>query len=56
MSGSQDPVVSQPILGKFIMSMQSTNKGGFANNLPAQLGLLTIMVVILVVVAWAYLW
>ena len=38
------------------MDAQSSNKGGFANNLPAQLGLLAVAVAILLVIAWYYMW
>jgi hypothetical protein len=39
------------------MTMQSDNKGGgLANSLTAQLSLLAVAVVVLLIVAWRYLW
>jgi hypothetical protein len=38
------------------MSTQTDNKGGFANNLTAQLGLLAIAVVVLLLIAARYMW
>jgi hypothetical protein len=44
-------------LGEVIqMNTQTGNKGGLANNLTAQLGLLAIAVVVLCIVAWLYMW
>jgi hypothetical protein len=33
-----------------------TNKGGFANNLAAQMAVLAVAVAILLVIAWRYVW
>ncbi len=38
------------------MAAKSESKGGLANNLAAQLGLLAIAVVILIAIAWKYMW
>ena len=38
------------------MVIQTGNKGGFANNLTAQLGLLAIAIAVLLFVAWRYVW
>jgi hypothetical protein len=38
------------------MNTQTGNKGGFANNLSAQLGVLAIAVVVLLILAWRYMW
>jgi hypothetical protein len=38
------------------MNTQTSNKGGFANNLAAQMGVLVIAVAILMFIAWHYLW
>jgi hypothetical protein len=38
------------------MNTQTQNKGGFANNLAAQLGLLAVAVAVLVIIAWQYMW
>ena len=38
------------------MNTQISNKGGLANNLAAQLGLLAVAVVVLIVIAARYLW
>ena len=42
--------------GRSPMTTQVGNKGGFANNLPAQLGLLAVAVVVLLILAWRYMW
>jgi hypothetical protein len=40
-----------------VMSMQSDNKGrGLANSLAGQLGLLVAGAIILLVIAWLYVW
>ncbi len=33
-----------------------TSKGGFANNLPAQLAVLAVAVIIVLALAWRYMW
>ena len=38
------------------MNTQTQNKGGFANNLAAQLSLLAVAVAVLVIIAWQYMW
>lgn len=39
------------------MNMQSEHKGrGLSNNLAAQMGLLVVAVVILLLIAWYYVW
>jgi hypothetical protein len=38
------------------MDVQASNKGGFANNLPLQMGLLVIAAVIVIALAWKFLW
>jgi hypothetical protein len=38
------------------MNTQTGNKGGFVNNLPLQLGLLTIAAIVLIVIAAHYMW
>ncbi len=39
------------------MTMQTNDKGhGLSSNMAAQLGLLTVAVVILLVIAWLYIW
>ena len=38
------------------MNTQIGNKGGFANNLTAQLGLLAIAVVVMLIIASRYMW
>jgi hypothetical protein len=38
------------------INTQFEKKGGFANNLPAQLGLLAIAVGVLLIIAWHYMW
>ncbi len=39
------------------MTMQSSNKGhAFADNLPLQMGLAAAVIVIVVVLAWEYVW
>ena len=38
------------------MTTQTNTKGGFANNLPAQMAVLAIAVAILLVIAWRYVW
>ena len=38
------------------MNTQIQNKGGFANNLTAQLSLLAVAVAVLIIIAWQYMW
>jgi hypothetical protein len=38
------------------MNTQTGNKSGFANNLPLQLGLLTIAFIVLIIIAAHYVW
>jgi len=38
------------------MDTQTSNRGGFANNLPLQMGLLLVAAVIVVALAWKFLW
>ncbi len=39
------------------MTMQTGNKGhGFANNLPLQMVLAAALIVIVIVLAWGYVW
>jgi len=38
------------------MSMQTQNRGGFANNLPLQMGLLVVLAIIVIGLAWKFLW
>ncbi len=38
------------------MDTQTHNKSGFPNNLTAQLAILVVAVVVLLAVAWKYLW
>jgi hypothetical protein len=42
--------------GRSAMNTQTQNKGGFANNLAAQLSLLAVAVAVLVIIAWQYMW
>jgi len=38
------------------MDAQTDHKGGFANNLPLQMGLLIVAAVIVIAIAWKFLW
>jgi len=38
------------------MDTQTGNRGGFANSLPLQMGLLLVAAVIVVALAWKFLW
>jgi hypothetical protein len=43
-------------LGRSAMNAQTQNKGGFANNLAAQLSLLAVAVAVIVIFGWRYMW
>jgi hypothetical protein len=43
-------------IGRSAMNTQTQNKGGFANNLTAQIGLLAVAVAALIMIAWHYMW
>ncbi len=46
-----------PANGRASAATQGKNKNrGFADNLPAQLALLAVAIVVLLIVAWRYLW
>lgn len=38
------------------MNTQTQNKSGLANNLALQLGLLIVAAIIIIAIAWKYLW